>query len=142
MWSAGGITSGLAALAGLGLLAALAIVACLLYGGGGAPLWVYWSSRSARSREPPVAGDAGIAGAAAWYSAFSLAGHVKTGGFLGGLLPLLFGGLAALGFRARSGAAGKLPARETVAQLAASEERLRLARDMHDLTGQSLSMIA
>jgi len=32
-------------------------------------------------------------------------------------------------------------ARETVAKLAASEERLRLARDMHDLTGQSLSMI-
>ena len=28
-----------------------------------------------------------------------------------------------------------------MAQLAASEERLRLARDMHDLTGQSLSMI-
>jgi two-component system sensor histidine kinase DesK len=32
-------------------------------------------------------------------------------------------------------------AREEVVQLAASEERLRLARDMHDLTGQSLSMI-
>jgi two-component system sensor histidine kinase DesK len=32
-------------------------------------------------------------------------------------------------------------AREEVAQLAASEERLRLARDMHDQTGQSLSMI-
>jgi two-component system sensor histidine kinase DesK len=32
-------------------------------------------------------------------------------------------------------------AREEVMQLAASEERLRLARDMHDLTGQSLSMI-
>ena len=32
-------------------------------------------------------------------------------------------------------------ARETVARLATSEERLRLARDMHDLTGQSLSMI-
>jgi two-component system sensor histidine kinase DesK len=28
-----------------------------------------------------------------------------------------------------------------VAKMAASEERLRLARDMHDLTGQSLSMI-
>jgi len=32
-------------------------------------------------------------------------------------------------------------ARGTVARLAANEERLRLARDMHDLTGQSLSMI-
>jgi two-component system, NarL family, sensor histidine kinase DesK len=32
-------------------------------------------------------------------------------------------------------------ARETVAKLAANDERLRLARDMHDLTGQSLSMI-
>ena len=29
----------------------------------------------------------------------------------------------------------------TVAKLATNEERLRLARDMHDLTGQSLSMI-
>src|SRR6202023_3916150 len=32
-------------------------------------------------------------------------------------------------------------ARGTVAKLAANEERLRLARDMHDLTGQSLSVI-
>jgi two-component system sensor histidine kinase DesK len=32
-------------------------------------------------------------------------------------------------------------AREQVARLAANEERLRLARDLHDLTGHSLSMI-
>ncbi|HSZ41516.1 MAG TPA: sensor histidine kinase, partial [Trebonia sp.] len=32
-------------------------------------------------------------------------------------------------------------AREEIERMAAAEERLRLARDMHDLTGQSLSMI-
>jgi two-component system sensor histidine kinase DesK len=32
-------------------------------------------------------------------------------------------------------------ARQTVARLAANEERLRLARDLHDLTGHSLSLI-
>ena len=32
-------------------------------------------------------------------------------------------------------------ARATVAQLAANEERLRLARDLHDLLGHSLSLI-
>ena len=130
------------ALAGIALLAALAAVACFLYGAGAAPVWIY------------VAVAGGIAGGTQWlamrviavaatcYSAFSLAGHVTTGGFLGGLLPLLFGGFAALGFRARSELTQELTrAKEAVALLAASEERLRLARDMHDLTGQSLSTV-
>jgi two-component system sensor histidine kinase DesK len=47
-----------------------------------------------------------------------------------------------IGFRMQAELMRELAqARETVAKLAAGEERLRLARDMHDLTGQSLSMI-
>ncbi|HJZ27897.1 MAG TPA: histidine kinase, partial [Streptosporangiaceae bacterium] len=51
-------------------------------------------------------------------------------------------GVAMIGFRLQIGLMHELAqARETVAKLAANEERLRLARDMHDLTGQSLSVI-
>ncbi len=51
-------------------------------------------------------------------------------------------GLAMIGFRMQMTLMRELAqARGTVAKLAANEERLRLARDMHDLTGQSLSMI-
>ena len=58
------------------------------------------------------------------------------------LLPVLLIGLAMIGFRLQIVLMRELAqARETVAKLAANEERLRLARDMHDLTGQSLSMI-
>jgi two-component system sensor histidine kinase DesK len=58
------------------------------------------------------------------------------------LLPVLLIGLAMMGFRTQISLMHELDqARGTVAKLAANEERLRLARDMHDLTGQSLSMI-
>ena len=58
------------------------------------------------------------------------------------LLPVLLIGLAMMGFRMQMTLMHELAqARGTVAKLAANEERLRLARDMHDLTGQSLSMI-
>jgi two-component system sensor histidine kinase DesK len=62
--------------------------------------------------------------------------------FLSDLLPVAFVGLATAGVRHQIRLLRELSqAKETVAKLAASEERLRLARDMHDLTGQSLSMI-
>ena len=58
------------------------------------------------------------------------------------LLPVVLIGLAMIGFRMQLTMMHELAqARGTVAKLATNEERLRLARDMHDLTGQSLSMI-
>ena len=58
------------------------------------------------------------------------------------MLPVLLTGWAMIGFRMQIMLMKELrQARETVAKLAANEERLRLARDMHDLTGQSLSLI-
>lgn len=63
--------------------------------------------------------------------------------FLVGLLvPALLGGFAMTGVRelVRTTIALR-EARATVAQLAANEERLRLARDLHDLLGHSLSLI-
>ena len=64
------------------------------------------------------------------------------GDFLINLLPTVLLGLAMIGLRSHFELTRELAeARETVARLAASQERLRLARDMHDLTGQSLSMI-
>ncbi|GGR03122.1 two-component sensor histidine kinase [Streptomyces aurantiogriseus] len=63
--------------------------------------------------------------------------------YLAGLLvPALLGGFAMTGVRelVRTTVALR-EARATVAQLAANEERLRLARDLHDLLGHSLSLI-
>ncbi|MEC4573401.1 sensor histidine kinase [Streptomyces virginiae] len=63
--------------------------------------------------------------------------------YLAGLLiPALMGGFAMIGVRAMIRTTVELrQARATVAELAANEERLRLARDLHDLLGHSLSLI-
>ncbi|MFJ6756551.1 sensor histidine kinase [Streptomyces sp. NPDC091273] len=63
--------------------------------------------------------------------------------YLAGLLiPALMGGFAMVGVRAMIRTTIELrEARATVAQLAANEERLRMARDLHDLLGHSLSLI-
>ncbi|WP_369383497.1 histidine kinase [Streptomyces sp. cg36] len=65
------------------------------------------------------------------------------GDFLPGLaIPALLGGFAMTGVRHLVRTTVQLrEARATVAQLAANEERLRLARDLHDLLGHSLSLI-
>ncbi|MEU6478256.1 histidine kinase [Streptomyces sp. NPDC047017] len=58
------------------------------------------------------------------------------------VLLVLFTGFAMTGVRQLMRTTVELrQARATVAQLAANEERLRLARDLHDLLGHSLSLI-
>lgn len=58
------------------------------------------------------------------------------------LIPALMGGFAMVGVAALLRTTIELrEARATVAQLAANEERLRMARDLHDLLGHSLSLI-
>ncbi|MFE2376974.1 sensor histidine kinase [Streptomyces sp. NPDC059398] len=58
------------------------------------------------------------------------------------LVPTLLGGFAMTGVRQLIRTTVELKeARATVAQLAANEERLRMARDLHDLLGHSLSLI-
>jgi two-component system sensor histidine kinase DesK len=81
------------------------------------------------------------------FSALSLLGLGKligAGGWVlvGEFLPALMGGAAMMGVaRMRRTMRELREARETVAHLAANEERLRLARDLHDLLGHSLSLI-
>ncbi|MET9498149.1 sensor histidine kinase [Streptomyces sp. NPDC006552] len=58
------------------------------------------------------------------------------------LIPTLLGGFSMIGVRELVRTTRELrEARAQVAQLAANEERLRLARDLHDLLGHSLSLI-
>ncbi|MBW8806007.1 MAG: sensor histidine kinase [Catenulisporales bacterium] len=57
-------------------------------------------------------------------------------------IPTFFAGMSTIGIRQLALLIGQLnEARQKIAHLAANEERLRLARDLHDLTGHSLSMI-
>jgi two-component system, NarL family, sensor histidine kinase DesK len=121
----------------------LAALACVIYDGAKwNALWIYVSAAcGAISTDRRVAVRAVLA-AGGCYVFFSWIGHDAVSDFLFTLLPVVLVGFAMIGFRAQIMMMRELQqARETVARLAVSEERLRLARDMHDLTGQSLSMI-
>jgi two-component system sensor histidine kinase DesK len=131
------------ALPSLAVMAGLAIVACVVYGGTGAvSLWIFLSSASGLLVDKPRWALRAVLVCAAGYLIFGLTSHVGRADFLGSLLPVVFVGPCMIGLRRQFRLTAELAqAREEVVQLAASEERLRLARDMHDLTGQSLSMI-
>src|SRR5579863_4379077 len=131
---------------GLLVLTVLAALACVVYGKNWTPLWIYVSaaagmvlpSRPSQQRQAL----AGVLAIGACYVFFSWLAHDDAGDFLVVLLPVILIGVAMVGFRLQIDLMRELAeARETVAKLATNEERLRLARDMHDLTGQSLSMI-
>jgi two-component system sensor histidine kinase DesK len=130
---------------GLVALAALASVACLVYGQSWTPLWIYVSAAGGMVLTSAFGSRRaffGVFAITACYLLFCWITHLDLGTTLAVLLPVLLVGLAMIGFRMQITLMNELAqARGTVAKLAANEERLRLARDMHDLTGQSLSMI-
>ena len=133
-------------LAGLIAIAALAALACVVYGSRWTPLWIYVSAAAGMVLgQPPYTrrqAVQGVLAVGACYAFFSWLSHDDLSDFLVVLLPVLLVGVAMIGFRMQIELMHELAeARGTVAKLAANEERLRLARDMHDLTGQSLSMI-
>ena len=132
--------------AGLAAIALLAALACAVYGKDWVPLWIYVSAATGMvlAAEPDGRRVAtlGVGVVGACYLFFCWVSHLDLTTTLVVLLPVLLIGLAMMGFRMQMTLMRELAqARETVAKLAANEERLRLARDMHDLTGQSLSMI-
>ncbi len=131
---------------GLAAIAVLAALACVVYGKDWTTLWIYVSAATglvlAAAPDGRRAATLGVAGVGACYVFFSWVSHETLENSLIVLLPVLLIGLAMMGFRMQMTLMHELAqARGTVAKLAANEERLRLARDMHDLTGQSLSMI-
>jgi two-component system, NarL family, sensor histidine kinase DesK len=125
-----------------GCLFALALIACVVYGQDWIVVWIFVSSATGwvfRFGKPTLRA---VAVVTACYGLMCWTTHLSMSTFLSNLLPVAFLGLATSGVRYQIRLVRELSeAKETVAKLAASEERLRLARDMHDLTGQSLSMI-
>src|SRR5580692_427358 len=133
-------------LLGLFGLAALAAVASTVYGETWTPLWIYVSAGAGMvlmsARGGRRAALRGVLAVTVCYSFFCWLSHAGWDNYLSVLLPVMLIGVAMIGFRMQIVLMHELAqARGAVAKLAANEERLRLARDMHDLTGQSLSMI-
>jgi two-component system, NarL family, sensor histidine kinase DesK len=126
--------------AGFAALFALAIAITWAYHGNGS--WIFVAAAAGLTIPSPRLALRVIGGVVACYTIVTLASGDDLGDFAATLLPVALVGLAMIGLRRQIELTRDLmQARETVARLAASEERLRLARDMHDLTGQSLSMI-
>jgi two-component system sensor histidine kinase DesK len=128
---------------GLVALVVLAGLACLWLGGKGwNALWIYVSAACGLLIPDRGRATRAVVASSAFFVVFSWIGHDPASDYLFTLLPVFVVGLAMIGLRTRMILMRELTvARDEVEQLAAREERLRLARDMHDLTGQSLSMI-
>ncbi|MEV6952411.1 histidine kinase [Streptomyces sp. NPDC051183] len=128
-------------LASVAVLSAQATVLSLTLGREWLVLFVYVSISSGAALPGEISRWT-VPGATALLTATAFA---VPGGdeYLAGLLiPALMGGFAMVGVRAMIRTTLELSeARATVAQLAANEERLRMARDLHDLLGHSLSLI-
>jgi two-component system, NarL family, sensor histidine kinase DesK len=125
----------------LGLLAVLTVVLVAVYGGNGLILLFYLTGACAvvlppRRTIPAIAAVTAIMVAACVslnYGAIAIAFY----GF-----ETFMSGLLVVGVRRMRALIAELrEAREELARLAVNEERLRFARDLHDLLGHSLSLI-
>ena len=130
---------------GIAALVVLAGAFTLVFQGGNAGgnvVWIFVSSVSGWAVPTQRAALRTVAGVAVCYVFFSWLGHDGLGETVVTLIPVIFVGITMAGIKTQMRLGGELrQAREEVARLAATEERLRLARDMHDLTGQSLSTV-
>jgi two-component system, NarL family, sensor histidine kinase DesK len=127
-----------------GLLSLIALILPILVFNELYPLWIYVSGAAGvtlpmdRFRSPLIGG---LAATLAMLGEGCLIG-VSPGTLTVLLLPCVFTCLGSVGARRTRSLIHQLrTAREEVKQLAATEERLRLARDLHDLAGHSLATI-
>lgn len=122
----------------LGAIAALAIGLAIGFGDEWLGLLVYLSVAIALAL-PTGFALAGVTATAV--AGLGIAGGIDAGA--GVALQALMFGLLVIGVRRLTALVEELEAtRERVAELAVSEERLRLSRDLHDLLGRNLSLIA
>lgn len=130
---------------GLWLLFPLAAAFTLMFPGsaaGGYVTWIFVSSAVGWAAPDRRTAVRAVLAVSACFLVFSWLGHDDWSDTLITLIPVILVGVMMSGIRVQVKLTRELSqAREEVARLAANEERLRLARDMHDLTGQSLSMI-
>jgi two-component system sensor histidine kinase DesK len=129
----------------IGVLTAIALLLPLTVDREWVVLWIYVSSACGAAlplgKPPSPAMRGGLAATAAMAVEASLL-DVDTGTWLLLLLPCLFSCLGVIAVRGMRDLIRQLQqARAEVARLAASEERLRMARDLHDLAGHSLATI-
>lgn len=127
---------------GFAVLFALAVAASVLYGGGGITMWIFVSSAAAWTISDRRLAARVLVVVIACYLVLGFTSHLSVSDYFLTLLPTALVGAAVIGFRRRRELTQQLTlAREEIERMAAAQERLRLARDMHDLTGQSLSTI-
>lgn len=129
----------------LGVMAVIATVLAFAVDVEWVVLWIYVASGCGLALPvgPPVswAARGGLA-AAALMSVQALSLGVPVGSWLVALLPCVFSCFGTIGMRGMHELVRQLrQARAEVARLAVNEERLRMARDLHDLAGHSLATI-
>ncbi|MFL6115619.1 MAG: sensor histidine kinase [Catenulispora sp.] len=128
----------------LGAMAVIATVTTLWVNSDFAGMWIYVGTGTGLAlsldQKRAVRGVLTVLGAMTVCVILSADASASTWLILA--IPTFFAGMSTIGVRQLALVIGQLrEAREKIAHLAANEERLRLARDLHDLTGHSLSMI-